>query len=121
MAFASRRRDCRVEGSAGSSEATKIVPFPPGSLNFAAGGKIELAHHRIRQPAAELRNTEQRGEGKVEYGVRLLEHLSEDLQRKLGSRFSKRNLYEMREFYLAYSILPAPAKLILPIIEFRGE
>ena len=64
---------------------------------------------------------EQQGDGKAEYGVRLLEHLSEDLQRKLGSRFSKRNLYEMREFYLAYSILPAPAKLILPIIEFRGE
>ncbi|MBW2174628.1 MAG: hypothetical protein JRF64_08325 [Deltaproteobacteria bacterium] len=67
-----------------------------------------------------MRDTEQQS-AKAEYGVRLLEHLSEDLQRKLGSRFSKRNLYEMREFYLAYSILPAPAKLILPIIEFRGE
>jgi len=58
---------------------------------------------------------------KAEYGARLLEHLSEDLQPKLGSGFSKRNLYKMREFYLAHSILPAPAILNWPIIEFRGE
>jgi hypothetical protein len=54
---------------------------------------------------------EQQGDGKAEYGVRLLEHLSEDLQRKLGSGFPKRNPYRMRESCLAYSILPAPAKL----------
>ena len=54
---------------------------------------------------------EQQGDGKAEYGVRLLEHLSEDLQHKLGSGFSKRNLYRMREFYLAHSILPTSAKL----------
>jgi len=93
----------------------------PNSQNIAAAGKVELAYNRIRQPAAELWNTEQQGDGKVEYGVRFLRHLSEDLQRKLGSGFSKRNLYGMREFYLAYSILPAPAKLNWPIIEFRCE
>ncbi|MBL7189727.1 MAG: hypothetical protein ISS70_25640 [Phycisphaerae bacterium] len=54
---------------------------------------------------------EQQGDGKAEYGVQLLEHLSEDLQHKLGGGFSKRNLYRMREFYLAYSILPPAAKL----------
>jgi len=68
-----------------------------------------------------LRDTEQQGDGKAEYGVRLLKHLSEDLQRKLGSGFPKRNPYRMRESCLAYSILPAPAKLNWPIIEFRGE
>ena len=31
---------------------------------------------------------EQRGGGKAEYGVQLLEHLSEDLQEKLGSGLS---------------------------------
>ena len=36
---------------------------------------------------------EQQGDGKAGYGLRLLEHLSEDLQHKLGSGFSKRNLY----------------------------
>ncbi len=43
---------------------------------------------------------EQQGDGKAEYGVRLLEHLSEDLQRKLGRGFSISNLRNMRRFYL---------------------
>jgi len=43
---------------------------------------------------------EQQGDGKAEYGVRLLEHLSEDLQHKLGSGFSISNLRNMRRFYL---------------------
>ena len=54
---------------------------------------------------------EQQGDGKAGYGLRLLEHLSEDLQHKLGSGFSKRNLYRMREFYLGHSILPTSAEL----------
>jgi len=54
---------------------------------------------------------EQQGEGKAEYGVRLLEHLSEDLQRKLGSGFSIRNLRNMRRFYLHHRIRQAPAEL----------
>ena len=36
---------------------------------------------------------EQQGDGKAEYGVRLLEHLSEDLQHKLGRGFSISNLW----------------------------
>ncbi|MBL7188381.1 MAG: hypothetical protein ISS70_18805 [Phycisphaerae bacterium] len=55
---------------------------------------------------------------KAEYRVRLLEHLSEDLQHKLGSGFSERNLHKMRQFYLTHKILPAAAKLSWPIIEF---
>ena len=43
---------------------------------------------------------EQQGDGKAGYGARLLEHLSEDLQHKLGSGFSIRNLRNMRRFYL---------------------
>ena len=54
---------------------------------------------------------EQQGDGKAEYGVRLLEHLSEDLQRKLGSGFSIRNLRNMRRFYLHHRIRQAPAEL----------
>ncbi len=54
---------------------------------------------------------EQQGEGKAEYGVRLLEHLSEDLQHKLGSGFSKSNLRNMRRFYLDNRIHQAPGEL----------
>jgi len=51
-----------------------------------------LADHRIHQAPGELRDTEQQGDDKAEYGVGLLEHLLEDLQHKLGSGFSKRDL-----------------------------
>ena len=43
---------------------------------------------------------EQQGDGKAGYGVRLLEHLSVDLSKKLGGGFSMCNLRNMRRFYL---------------------
>ena len=43
---------------------------------------------------------EQQGDDTPEYGARLLERLSEDLQHKLGKGFSVRNLRKMRRFYL---------------------
>ena len=54
---------------------------------------------------------EQQGDGKAEYGAQLLEHLSEDLQHKLGKGFSVRNLRKMRRFYLNNRNRPAPADL----------
>ena len=44
---------------------------------------------------------EQQGDDTPEYGARLLERLSEDLQHKLGKGFSVRNLRNMRRFYLS--------------------
>jgi hypothetical protein len=44
---------------------------------------------------------EQQGDDTPEYGARLLEQLSEDLQHKLGKGFSVRNLRKMRRFYLS--------------------
>ena len=69
---------------------------------------------------------EQQGETNAIYGDHLLSRLSEDLMDKLCSGFSKRNLYNMRRFYLAHEeILQPPAKLtwtqhveLLPIKEF---
>ena len=54
---------------------------------------------------------EQQGGGKAQYGVQLLEHLSEDLQEKLGSGFSVTNLRKMRRFYLGNRIQPTSAEL----------
>jgi len=45
---------------------------------------------------------DQQGETNAIYGDRLLARLSEDLSETLGSGFSKRNLYNMRRFYLAH-------------------
>jgi len=50
-------------------------------------------------------------ETKAVYGKLLVARLSEDLSKTLGSGFSKRNLYKMRQFYLAHKIVPAPAQL----------
>jgi hypothetical protein len=46
---------------------------------------------------------EQQGETNAIYGDHLLTRLSEDLSETLGSGFSKRNLYNMRRFYLAHT------------------
>ena len=54
---------------------------------------------------------EQQGDDTPEYGARLLERLFEDLQHKLGSGFSVRNLRKMRRFYLNNRNRPAPADL----------
>ena len=55
---------------------------------------------------------EQQGETNAIYGDHLLARLSEDLSETLGSGFSKRNLYNMRRFYLAHEeILQTSAEL----------
>ena len=71
---------------------------------------------------------EQQGDGKAEYGTRLLEHLSEDLQRKLGKGFSISNLRNMRRFYLDNRIHQAPGELnwsqpaeLLPLVVSRSS
>jgi hypothetical protein len=54
---------------------------------------------------------EQQGDGEAQYGGRLLEHLSGDLQKKLGSGFSVTNLRKMRRFYLSNRIQQPAAEL----------
>ena len=48
---------------------------------------------------------EQFGEERAEYGASLIERLSRDLTNQFGRGFSKRNLAQMRRFYLDYQIL----------------
>jgi predicted nuclease of restriction endonuclease-like (RecB) superfamily len=47
---------------------------------------------------------EQKGENRAEYGKRVLEELSGRLTKEFGRGFSLRNLEQMRQFYLSYSI-----------------
>jgi len=46
---------------------------------------------------------EQHGDKKAEYGTELLDNLSKDLKLQFGKGFSRRNVLDMRRFYLAYS------------------
>jgi predicted nuclease of restriction endonuclease-like (RecB) superfamily len=45
---------------------------------------------------------EQGGEARAAYGVELLERLASDLSNRFGRGFSRRNLQQMRVFYLAF-------------------
>ncbi|GAA5092462.1 hypothetical protein GCM10023210_21400 [Chryseobacterium ginsengisoli] len=47
---------------------------------------------------------EQHGESRAEYGKAVLKDLSLHLTEKFGKGFSQRNLEQMRQFYLSYSI-----------------
>jgi predicted nuclease of restriction endonuclease-like (RecB) superfamily len=48
---------------------------------------------------------EQRGTARADYGERLVKRLAHDLSRRFGRVFSKRNLWQMRAFYLAWPLL----------------
>jgi len=70
---------------------------------------------------------EQQGDDTAEYGARLLERLSEDLQHKPGRGFSISNLRNMRRFYLDNRIHQAPGELnwtqhveLLPVTNKAG-
>ncbi|NUN68785.1 MAG: DUF1016 domain-containing protein [Bacteroidetes bacterium] len=55
---------------------------------------------------------EQQGRVRAEYGSDLLSRLSRDLKLRFGKGFSRRNVLDMRRFYLVYPIWQAvPAKL----------
>lgn len=46
--------------------------------------------------------SEQGGRNKADYGKRLIERLTRDLTAKFGRGFGRRNIFQMRAFYLAY-------------------
>ncbi|OGP15960.1 MAG: hypothetical protein A2V21_313070 [Deltaproteobacteria bacterium GWC2_55_46] len=46
---------------------------------------------------------EQKGRIKADYGEQLIERLSEDLTKRFGRGFGRRNLFQIRSFYLAYA------------------
>lgn len=55
---------------------------------------------------------EQHGQERAEYGSELLTRLSKDLRQRYGKGFGRRNILDMRRFYLAYQKWQAvPAKL----------
>ena len=57
--------------------------------------KWEIGHHIIEY--------EQEGNETAEYGSDLLNKLSKDLKLRYGKGFSRRNVLDMRRFYVSYS------------------
>lgn len=62
---------------------------------------IVLTYYEIGRMIVE---DEQKGENRAEYGKTVLKDLSLHLTEKFGKGFSQRNLEQMRQFYLSYSI-----------------
>jgi len=57
---------------------------------------------------------EQQGKKRATYGEALIERLALDLTEKFGRGFSRSNLWQMREFYLAWPILQTASGESLP-------
>lgn len=53
--------------------------------------------------------SEQKGENRAEYGKQLIERLAQDLTARFGRGFSRRNLAQMKRFYLLWPILQTPS------------
>jgi hypothetical protein len=48
---------------------------------------------------------EQKGRQKAEYGEQIVEQLARDLTGRFGRGFSRTNVFQMRQFYLAYQTI----------------
>lgn len=57
---------------------------------------------------------EQRGKTRAGYGEALMERLARDLTARFGRGFSQRNIFQMREFYLAWPILQTVSAKFIP-------
>jgi hypothetical protein len=63
---------------------------------------------------------EQQGTARAAYGERLLKHLARDLSERFGRGFSKRNLEQMRAFYLEWPTREATSSEIsAPAVKIR--
>src|SRR5512140_3781553 len=72
-----------------------------------------------------LVDEEQRGHARAGYGEALVERLATDLSGRFGRGVGRRNLFQMRAFYLAYrekvqplaaqSVPPAPREKVQPL------
>ena len=93
-------------------------------LVTSIGGLIDAARQRVTQTVnvemvrlyweigRHIVQYEQGGSDRAKYGQNLLHNLGQDLSARFGKGFSWRNLFNMRQLYLAFPILQAlPAKL----------
>ncbi|MCF7975038.1 MAG: DUF1016 N-terminal domain-containing protein [Phycisphaerae bacterium] len=85
--------------------------------NRARHAQVE-AHWQIGKRIVE---TEQQDEINAVYGDHLVTHPAKDLSETLGSGFSKRNLYNMRLFYLTHKEIVQPVAQLTWIQELEVQ
>src|ERR1051326_1915696 len=119
-------------------------PLDYGALVAAIGQAHQAAQRHAVQAinvALTLRNWligchifeyEQHGSDRAEYGERLLEHLTQDLRKRLGRGFGRRSLEMSRQFYLRYPIaqsliaqldiaLPSPSSIVFQPLDWQND
>lgn len=76
------------------------------SINVAKANAVQAVNVELVKAYWEIGrhivDFEQDGKERAEYGSELLARLSEDLKIKYGAGFGRRNLLDMRRFYIAY-------------------
>ena len=92
-AYAALLTDLRALISGGRSAAAAAINAEIVATYWRIGERI------VRE--------EQAGQARAEYGEQVLARLGATLSREFGRGFVERNLYYMRQFYLAYPILNA--------------
>jgi predicted nuclease of restriction endonuclease-like (RecB) superfamily len=105
-------------------KSTALVPAPGAGYDGLVSGISELLEHARRAVARSVNGIltatywevgrriveyEQGGRARAEYGEALLKRLSDDLTRQYGRGFSRRNLEQMRAFYLGWEIAQTPS------------
>lgn len=63
---------------------------------------------------------EQRGTARADYGEQLVKRLAQDLSRRFGRGFSKRNIWQMRAFYLAWPPRKKASAKLPPSLALAG-
>ncbi len=81
-----------------------IIEQARNNIARAVNTEMVLAYWHIGK---EIVEEEQKGKKRAEYGKRLIENLSVRLSCDFGKGFDERNLFYMRQFYLAYPKLNA--------------
>jgi hypothetical protein len=87
-----------------SSILSGVVELLEQSRRLAARSVNAIMTATYWEIGRRIVEVEQKGEGREEYyGKEIVDSLAKDLTRKFGRGFGRRNLFQMRAFYLTYS------------------
>lgn len=98
------------------SKYTELLDSIGSAIEVARQNAVKAVNTELVQANWEIGRHiveyEQHGEERAEYGSNLLATLSKDLRQRYGKGFGRRNILDMRRFYLTYQKWQAvPAKL----------
>ena len=82
------------------NEIAQLVQNARNAANSAVSSIIVVTNWNIGRRIVEQ---EQKGKNRAAYGDRLIELTSEDLTRKFGDDYGKRNVQYFRKFYLLFN------------------